>query len=61
MFTREELIEIRERAESLAREKINPLWQRAYLALADAADKLDAMEARTIITKQIEQEESKDG
>lgn len=48
MFSREELIELRGRAEKEAQiEGINETWKRAYLALADAADHLDAMEART--------------
>ncbi len=47
-FTREELIEIRGKAEKLAETIPNQTWKRAHLALADAADHLDAMEARTI-------------
>lgn len=49
-FERSELIGLRERAWLLAvGEGLNPHWKRAYLALADAADHLDAMIARTII------------
>lgn len=48
MFEREELIELRERAQDEAKvEGLNPDWQRAYLRFADAADHLDAMRART--------------
>ena len=46
-FSRDELIEIRDKAEDLATEEhLNETWRRAYLALADAADHLDAMWAR---------------
>jgi len=48
-FDRDELIELRERAESLGSGVLNPRWVRAYQALADAADTLDAMIARTIV------------
>ena len=47
-FTQEELQEIRQRAEVWAERVTMPSWKRAYLRLADAADTLDAMEARTI-------------
>lgn len=48
MFSRDELIELRKRAEDMAQiEGLNPHWMRAYLQLADAADRLDAMIART--------------
>jgi len=48
MFERKELILLRKRAEEDARiEGLNPGWKRAYLRLADAADNLDAMIART--------------
>ena len=47
-FERNELINLRQRAESLS-EHVVPSWSRAYLALANAADHLDAMIARTII------------
>lgn len=47
-FERDELIELRERAESLALYGgSSATWARAYCALADAADHLDAMIART--------------
>ena len=47
-FTRGELVTLRERAEGMASTAgTNPLWVRAYLALADAADHLDAMTERT--------------
>ena len=46
-FNRDELIEMRDKAEDLATEEhLNETWRRAYLALADAADHLDAMWAR---------------
>ncbi len=47
-FSREELQTIKERALGGSRSVGNPnAWQRAYLALADAADRLDAMIARS--------------
>lgn len=47
-FDRQELQGIRGRASVLGKEVItNALWKRAYLKLADAADCLDAMVART--------------
>ncbi|NOY60306.1 MAG: hypothetical protein GXO75_15460 [Calditrichaeota bacterium] len=47
-FTREELSEIETRALTLASiEGLNWAWQRAYLELADACNKLDAMIARS--------------
>ena len=48
-FEREELIELRERAEGFVDSvcHLSQTWHRAYLALADAADHLDAMIART--------------
>jgi len=46
-YQREELIKIRNRAEEEANcEGLNKGWKRAYLRLADAADHLDAMNAR---------------
>jgi hypothetical protein len=46
-FDRQELIGLRERALDLSDSTgMSPTWVRAYLALADAADRLDAMEAR---------------
>ncbi len=46
-FTRDELQDICIRAENQANTVRNQLWQRAFRELADAADKLDAMEARS--------------
>ena len=46
-FTREELQDIRNKAVESAEAVANNHWQRAYKQLADAADRLDAMEART--------------
>jgi len=46
-FEREELQGIRDRAENIAGTVANYGWKRAYIELADAADRLDAMEART--------------
>ena len=44
---REELIELREYFEHLSKVKgTNPTWSRAYLNIADALDRLDAMQAR---------------
>jgi hypothetical protein len=48
-FSRAEVITIREQSEFLAKQPLNNDRSRAYLSLADAADRLDAMEARTII------------
>ncbi len=40
-------LDIRDRAEELSKQtSIHPAWSRAYLALADAADRLDAAIAR---------------
>ncbi len=47
VFTREELQDICLRAENEAHGAKNVHWQRAYQDLADAANALDAMEART--------------
>lgn len=48
MFSREELIEIRKKALSEASVPyLDSSWARAYIALADATDRLDAMTART--------------
>ena len=46
-FTRDELESIIEQAENEANTVKNVHWQRAYRDLADAANCLDAMEART--------------
>ena len=45
---RDFLQDLREGAERQAKEVKSETWIRAYLRLADAADCLDAMEARTI-------------
>lgn len=45
-FERHELINFRTRAEKCAEDVPNSSWKRAYLALADAVDHLDAMMAR---------------
>lgn len=47
MFTRDELQQIREKAENSAATVKNDYWIRAYEKLAIAVDTLDAMEART--------------
>ncbi len=48
MFTRKELSKIGSKAILLADVKgTNPQWVRAYVQLADAVDRLDAMIART--------------
>lgn len=45
---RSELISIRERADKMVNEKqLNGRWRKAYQHLAEAADRLDAMIART--------------
>ena len=46
-FTREELQTIRKKAVENANEVKNSYWKNAYIEFAYAADKLDAMEART--------------
>lgn len=47
-FDRQELQQLRERAEQMAGVKgTSSSWVRAYLAIADAVDALDAMIART--------------
>lgn len=50
MFSRDDLIEIRERAFdwSLAPD-LTPGWRRAILELGDAADRLEAMMARSAV------------
>lgn len=51
-FTREELADIRWRAEQMATvSHMNPGWIRAFNRLADAADQLDAMLARSTVVK----------
>ena len=47
LFGRQELQDIRERADDMAAtDNMNPHWIEAYLALSDAANILDAMLAR---------------
>lgn len=49
-FTRDELQEIAKRALEMSNTShMNSAWERAYIALADAADRLDAMMARTVV------------
>ena len=38
---------IRDAAQKNAEAVVNPLWKRAYLGLADAADRIAAMSVRT--------------
>ena len=38
--------ELRDTANGMCEGNLNPLWVRAYKDLADAADRLDAMQAR---------------
>ena len=49
-FSREELWDIRGRAASEAEGAESEYWQRAYEALADAADRVDALIARSMDT-----------
>lgn len=44
---REFLIWLRDSAEEIASQDLNPHWIRTYFDLADAADRLDAMHARS--------------
>lgn len=46
------LQQLRSAAEGMASGNLNPAWARAYLNLADAADRLDAMQARCEIPPQ---------
>lgn len=46
MNERRFLIGLRLQAEFASKTVLNPGWKRAYLALADAADRVDAMIAR---------------
>ncbi len=46
-FEREELQDIRKKAVKNAGSRANNLWTRAYKQLVDAADRLDAMMARS--------------
>lgn len=45
------LQQLREAANGMASGNLNPDWVRAYHALADAADRLDAMQARSQVTE----------
>jgi len=47
MFDRERLQEIREEAMQESACSVNILWKRAFTQFANAADRLDAMIART--------------
>jgi hypothetical protein len=59
-FSRDELIELRDKAEEIGGSPLLDFtWARAYLALADAADHLDAMEARTETKEEDVMEEKK--
>lgn len=49
LTNRNELIDLREQAESMITGTANLSWVRAYERLADAANNLDAMIARTEI------------
>lgn len=51
---RETLQDIRDAAESMVQPDANPLWAAAYLDLATAADRLDAMWARCILTSTLD-------
>jgi hypothetical protein len=54
-FTRNELIDISERAKQEAEIRdLNPFWKYAYQALACAADHLDAMFARSEVELELE-------
>jgi len=51
-FTRKELIELRDRAQSLANTPgLNPSWTVTYTSLAVVADYLDAMMARSEVSQ----------
>ena len=55
-FTQEELRTLRDKAvEESQPGKINLLWTRAYQQLADAADRLEAMMARTTVNAEPDQ------
>lgn len=47
IINRQFLQELRDSAEGMVSRNPNPDWRRAYQQLADAADRLDAMEARS--------------
>lgn len=46
-FTRTELQELRDKAIADSDTAADNRWRQAYIQLAEAADRLDAMEART--------------
>lgn len=50
IIQRQYLQELRDTAKGMAHGNLNPDWVRAYLDIADAADRLDAMEARCAVT-----------
>ena len=49
LHSREELQNIRKEALKISDEVQNPNWKRAYMSLADSADYVDAIIARTQI------------
>ena len=50
IFDRQFLQDLRDVAYGMTTANLNPDWVRAYQAMADAADRLDAMTARSQIT-----------
>jgi hypothetical protein len=56
-FTREELQNIRDRAEDSAQVFPSIYWKRAYENLADSANNLDAIMARTEISSSLKKNE----
>lgn len=52
IIDRQFLQKIRDAAIAMTHGNLNPTWVRAYLSLADAADKLDAMNARITVESQ---------
>lgn len=54
LFDRHDFQNIRERADEMAAtDGMNPHWTRAYIALSDAANNLDAMLARCAGLRQL--------
>ncbi len=47
ILKRKDLQELREKAIGMSIGNLNPDWKRAYESLAEAADRLDAMQARS--------------
>ncbi len=47
MFTRQEIIELKDRVAKAGVVSLNPTWKRTYLRLLDDLDHLDAMIARS--------------